>query len=596
MSANIRFKIVRDDNPYAQTTGTVEFSKLENAEKAYAICNDYYFEQHRCTLRLHISEDASLEPVPNAQIRQVKQLSANTDNATLYNLFRPFGPVHSAKLQLDNGRFRGFALVRMFEENDAERATSELHCMEVDGMMIAVVPFNPRSKLTPLPPEFIPSQPNAWSQKGMAQSPSSPGSPSTPAGSTAGSAGLVDPCNLFIKNLDPLINSNDLFNNFRQFGRIVSARVMREEETGNSRGFGFVSFTQPDEAARALAQMNGSLLGTKNIVVRLHEPKKVREAKLAQRFAGDGAAAPTPPPSAAPSKHSKRNSNSYFKAIMAGQSSDLDIDTLSALAPPVRKELLSAELSKRVRDLPTVAKDDVDPLVEILVELKLQDVMEAIDNPVNLIEKVHDAKEELAAKRTAEPVPAPVAAATSSPPAPASPVVGTESERMLAAVQKIDPVHAVDISELLMALSKPERAKCFFSQDYLRSKVQEAQAILETTQDDEPGSTPISSAAPTVATSSPAQSLGGANGLDKSAVDPKITAETDRFVDSLQGRPIHEQKQKLGDRLFKVVKGFGVKNAPKITIHLLDTEDLRALAHMMNQPDVLRKKVDAIAL
>jgi polyadenylate-binding protein len=63
--------------------------------------------------------------------------------------------------------------------------------------------------------------------------------PSGP-GSTSAS-GLIDPCNLFCKNLDLDIDSNALFAHFRRFGQIVSARVMRNEH-GISRGFGFVSF------------------------------------------------------------------------------------------------------------------------------------------------------------------------------------------------------------------------------------------------------------------------------------------------------------------------------------------------------------------
>lgn len=42
----------------------------------------------------------------------------------------------------------------------------------------------------------------------------------------------------------------------------------------------------PEIAAAALHAMNGTLLGSKQLVVRLHEPKQLRQEKLAQRFAG----------------------------------------------------------------------------------------------------------------------------------------------------------------------------------------------------------------------------------------------------------------------------------------------------------------------
>jgi polyadenylate-binding protein len=42
---------------------------------------------------------------------------------------------------------------------------------------------------------------------------------------------------------------------------------------------------------------------------------------------------------------------------------------------------------------------------------------------------------------------------------------------------------------------------------------------------------------------------------------------------------------------FRAVKAFGLKQAPKLTIALLDRDDLRALAHLMNSyPSVLKEK------
>lgn len=81
-------------------------------------------------------------------------------------------------------------------------------------------------------------------------------------------------------------------------------------------------------------------------------------------------------------------------------------------------------------------------------------------------------------------------------------------------------------------------------------------------------------------------------GLPLPKADPLVTRSTDEFIDSIQGKSIAQQKQAIGDKLFKVIKAFGIKGAPKITILLLDTEDLRALAHLMNSyPAVLKEKV-----
>ncbi|OAD75419.1 hypothetical protein PHYBLDRAFT_158399, partial [Phycomyces blakesleeanus NRRL 1555(-)] len=56
------------------------------------------------------------------------------------------------------------------------------------------------------------------------------------------------------------------------------------------------------------------------------------------------------------------------------------------------------------------------------------------------------------------------------------------------------------------------------------------------------------------------------------------------------------KKQKLGDQLFPCVKATGVRQAPKITIRLLDTIPLVELAYCMFDPPALKKKVDRAAI
>jgi len=90
--------------------------------------------------------------------------------------------------------------------------------------------------------------------------------------------------NLYIKNLEDEITEDRLKKEFSQFGAIKSARIMVDEK-GNSRGFGFVCYSTPEEAQRAIAEMNTRILQgcTKPLYVALHEPKEVRRHKLLQR-------------------------------------------------------------------------------------------------------------------------------------------------------------------------------------------------------------------------------------------------------------------------------------------------------------------------
>lgn len=98
--------------------------------------------------------------------------------------------------------------------------------------------------------------------------------------------------NLYIKNLDDSVTDDQLRDEFAAMGTITSARVMKDMKDGRSRGFGFVCFSTPEEATRAVNEMNGKLIANKPIFVALAQRREVRRAQLeaqhANRAAGPG--------------------------------------------------------------------------------------------------------------------------------------------------------------------------------------------------------------------------------------------------------------------------------------------------------------------
>lgn len=80
------------------------------------------------------------------------------------------------------------------------------------------------------------------------------------------------------------------------------------------------------------------------------------------------------------------------------------------------------------------------------------------------------------------------------------------------------------------------------------------------------------------------------NATNGVSIDDK--AIIDSVMKAMDGKQIHEKKQLLGDRLFPLVKATGTKQAPKVTIALLDNVDLLELATMMFDKDALKKQVD----
>lgn len=87
--------------------------------------------------------------------------------------------------------------------------------------------------------------------------------------------------NLYVKNLDDSMTDKDLHAAFEKFGTITSARIMKNQD-GSSKGFGFVCFSQPEEANAATNEMNSKLLLGKPIFVALAQRGDVRRTMLAQ--------------------------------------------------------------------------------------------------------------------------------------------------------------------------------------------------------------------------------------------------------------------------------------------------------------------------
>ena len=75
--------------------------------------------------------------------------------------------------------------------------------------------------------------------------------------------------NLFIGNLDPNdVDENLLYDTFSAFGTLIrQPKIMKDEDTNQSKGFGFVSFDSFEASDTALECMNGQFLGNRQIIV-----------------------------------------------------------------------------------------------------------------------------------------------------------------------------------------------------------------------------------------------------------------------------------------------------------------------------------------
>ncbi|KAJ6399153.1 hypothetical protein OIU77_019825 [Salix suchowensis] len=108
--------------------------------------------------------------------------------------------------------------------------------------------------------------------------------------------------NLYLKNLDEKIDDEKLKELFSEFGSITSCKVMLDQQ-GLSKGSGFVAFSTPEEASRALNEMNGKMIGKKPLYVAVAQRREERKVRLQAHFAQIQAPGLSPLPSGLPGYH-----------------------------------------------------------------------------------------------------------------------------------------------------------------------------------------------------------------------------------------------------------------------------------------------------
>ena len=78
---------------------------------------------------------------------------------------------------------------------------------------------------------------------------------------------------IFVAGLPYDLDDAELEEIFEKFGKIVSAKVAMDKETGKSKGFGFVEMLNDDEAKEAIEGLNDISLGKKPLVVKQAEDR-----------------------------------------------------------------------------------------------------------------------------------------------------------------------------------------------------------------------------------------------------------------------------------------------------------------------------------
>ena len=257
----ISCKVAVDSSGQSKGYGFVQYETEESAQRAMAELNGMLLNDKQVYVGpfLRRQERDSTANVTKFTNVYVKNLAESTTDDDLKNTFGEFGKITSAVVMKDgDGKSKGFGFVNFEDADDATKAVEALNGKTFDDKEWYVGRAQKKSEReTELKVRYEQSVREA--------------------------ADKFQSSNLYVKNLDDSISDEKLKELFTPYGTVTSCKVMRDPN-GISRGSGFVAFSTPEEATKAMSEMSGKMIENKPLYVAVAQRKEDRKARLQAQF------------------------------------------------------------------------------------------------------------------------------------------------------------------------------------------------------------------------------------------------------------------------------------------------------------------------
>ncbi|MEO0123635.1 MAG: RNA-binding protein [candidate division WOR-3 bacterium] len=89
--------------------------------------------------------------------------------------------------------------------------------------------------------------------------------------------------NIYVGNLSRDVTNDDLRKVFETYGKVLSAIVIKDKFTGESRGFGFVEMSDNNEAKNAMQSLNNTILKGRPMNINEARPRADKRKKFIRR-------------------------------------------------------------------------------------------------------------------------------------------------------------------------------------------------------------------------------------------------------------------------------------------------------------------------
>lgn len=256
-------KVAIDEFGNSKHFGFVHFESDEAAKAAIETVNGMLMNDTEVYVGPHIPKRERMsqfeELKNNFTNVYVKEIPHSVTSEQFKKYFETVGPVTSAVIETSpEGKSKGFGFVNFASHDDAVKAIETLNGVEYEGQALYVGRAQKKR-------ERVEELSKQYQADKLDKNPNYQG------------------VNVFIKNLDDSVDDEKLKEEFSPFGNITSAKVM-VNDNNVSKGFGFVCFSSPEEAAKAITEMHQRMVCGKPIYVALAQRKEVRKAQLQQQM------------------------------------------------------------------------------------------------------------------------------------------------------------------------------------------------------------------------------------------------------------------------------------------------------------------------
>ncbi|KAI3447525.1 hypothetical protein Pfo_004190 [Paulownia fortunei] len=255
-------KVVTSDDGKSKGYGFVQFESETSAKDAIEKLNGSIDGGRQMFVGKFVKKND--RAVPSHEVKYtnlyMKNLDTGFSEEVIKEKFSQYGKIVSLVISKDeNGASRGFGFVNFENPDDAKCAVEALHGSQLGSKVLYVARAQKKSERE----EMLRRQ---FEEKRKEQ------------------ILKYQASNVYVKNIDDDITDDELREHFSQCGTITSARIMQDDK-GVSKGFGFVCFSTPQEAIKAVYTFHGFILRRKPLYVAIAQRKEERQAQLQLLYA-----------------------------------------------------------------------------------------------------------------------------------------------------------------------------------------------------------------------------------------------------------------------------------------------------------------------